>query len=85
MLGGDRKVVQVRYIICTNMEGCKKLLVPKINFLWKRAGRKKAFTNMGCIKHGNYYFLMKNQHARNEQIYFARQGNGGDTVIQMPA
>jgi hypothetical protein len=67
------------------MEGRKKLLVPKINFLWKHARRRKAFTNMGCVKHGNYYFLMKNQHARNKKIYFARQGNGGDTIIQMVA
>jgi hypothetical protein len=38
----------------------KKMLVPKIDFLWKHVGRKKALANMGCVKQDEYYFFTKN-------------------------
>jgi hypothetical protein len=43
--------------------------VPKIDSLWKHAGKRKVLANMGRVKQGelgDYYFLTKNQHAKNE-------------------
>lgn len=81
VLGRDGRVVQVRCKICTDIMGREKLLVPKIDSLWKHVGKRKALANMGHVKQGDYYFLTKNQHAGNKHVYFARQGNGGDTII----
>jgi hypothetical protein len=50
VLGRDGRVVQVCCKICTDIEGLKKLLVPKIDSLWKHAGRKKALANMDHVK-----------------------------------
>lgn len=43
MIGCNGRVVQVCCKIYTNIEGLKKLLVPKIDSLWKHAGRKKPW------------------------------------------
>jgi hypothetical protein len=64
--------------ICTDVEGRKKLLVPKIDSLIKHAGRRKAIADMGKMKHGEYFYLGKNQHVKNERVYFAK---GGQTIV----
>jgi hypothetical protein len=64
---------------------CKILLVPKIDLLWKHEGKTKALANMDWVRQGEYYLLMKNQHARNKQIYFAKQIKVGDIIVQMVA
>jgi len=60
----------------------EKLLVPKLDSLWKHCGRRKATTSFGNVKVGEYYFLGNNAHVKNESIYFARLGKAGDTIAQ---
>ena len=82
VIGADGKVSQVRCRICTAVEGREKLLIPKIDSLWKHAGRRRALVNVEKVKKGNFYFLSTNVHVKNERIYFSR---GGDTVLQQVA
>ena len=57
VLGRDGRVAQVRCKICTEVEGREKLLVPKLDSLWKHAGRRKALVDFGKVKKGDHYFL----------------------------
>ena len=81
----DGSVRQVRCKICSDVEGREKLLVPKLDSLWKHCGRRKAITSFGKVKAGQHYFLTNNAHAKNEKIYFARLGKARDTVFQQVA
>jgi hypothetical protein len=74
-LGRDGSVTQVRCQICSEVEGREKLLAPKLDGLWKHAGRRKALMNFGGVKKGDHFFLATNQHVRNERRYFARVGD----------
>jgi hypothetical protein len=47
VMGADGRIIQVRCKICSDIEGREKLLVPKIDSLYKHAGRKKALVDMG--------------------------------------
>jgi len=85
VLGLDGQVRQVRCKVCTDVEGREKLLVPKLDSLWKHAGRRKAATSFGKIKAGEFYFLSTNAHVRNEKIYFAKLGRAGQTVLEQVA
>jgi hypothetical protein len=80
-MGVDGCMAQVRCRICTNVKGRDKLLVPKIDGLWKHAGRRRALVNFGNVRKGDFYFLSTNQHVKNKKNYFAR-GGGGATVMQ---
>lgn len=40
VLGLDGRVTQVRYKVCSEVEGREKLLAPKIDSLWKHAGSR---------------------------------------------
>jgi hypothetical protein len=82
VLGRDGRVTQVRCKVCSEVEGREKLLAPKIDSLWKHAGRRRALTSIGTVKQGDHYFLTTNQHVRNERIYFSRVG---DTIAQRVA
>jgi hypothetical protein len=82
VLGRDGHVTQVRCTVCSKVEGCEKLLAPKIDSLWKHAGRRRALTSIGTVKQGDHHFLTTNQHVRNECIYFSRVG---DTIAQRVA
>lgn len=85
VLGADGKVRQVRCKVCSDVEGREKLLVPKLDSLWKHCGRRKATTSFGKVKAGEYYFLSTNSHVKNERIFFAKLGKAGDTVLQQVA
>jgi hypothetical protein len=74
VLGANGFVAQVKCRICSDVEGREKLLVPKIDGLWKHAGRRRALANFGNMKKGDFYFTSTNQHVKNEKIYFARGG-----------
>ena len=45
--------------------------MPKIDSLWKHAGRRKALMTFGRVKKGKFYFLSTNQHVKNERVFFA--------------
>lgn len=72
VMGVDGKISQVRYKMCIFVERQDKLLVVKIDFLWKHVGRCKALCDTPKVKKGEYYYFGQNQHIRNEQIYYAR-------------
>jgi hypothetical protein len=74
VMGADRRISQVRCKVCTFVERRDKLLVAKIDSLWKHAGRRKALCNSAKLKKGEYYYLGQNQHIKNKQIYYARAG-----------
>jgi hypothetical protein len=64
-------VSQVYCKVCLHVEGREKLLVVKIDSLWKHARRKKALTTFDRVKKGDFYFLSTNQHVKNECVFFA--------------
>jgi hypothetical protein len=53
----DGKVVQVHYKVCVQIEKREKLLIPKINSLWKHVGHCKTLVLMPKVKTGEHYFL----------------------------
>jgi hypothetical protein len=71
VFGRDGRITQVRCKVCYEVEGREKLLVPKIDSLWKHAGRRRALTSIGTMKKEDHYFLTTNQHVRNEHVYFS--------------
>jgi hypothetical protein len=62
ILGHDGHVTQVKYKVCFEVEGPEKLLAPKIDSLWKHAGRRKVLTSVDSVKKGDYYFMTTNQY-----------------------
>jgi hypothetical protein len=66
----DGKVHQVKYKICSKIEGKEKLLTPKLDNLWKHGGRRKALTNIqGVYEAGEYYMNKDLVHTKNEWLY----------------
>jgi hypothetical protein len=53
--------------------------VPKIDSLYKHAGRQRVLVDMGKVKHGEFYNLGINQLAKNKKIFYAK---GGDSMVQ---
>jgi hypothetical protein len=74
VMGADGRISQVRCKVCTFVEQRDKLLVAKIDPLWKHVGWCKALYDSTKLKKGEYYYLGQNQHIKNEQIYYARAG-----------
>jgi hypothetical protein len=74
VMGADGRISQVRCKVCIFVEHRDKLLVAKIDSLWKHIGRRKALCDSTKLKKGEYYYLGQNQHIKNEQIYYARAG-----------
>jgi hypothetical protein len=53
--------------VCTIIKGQDKLLVPKLDSLWKHVGQKKvAITSMGVVI-WDLIFLKTKQHVLNEK------------------
>jgi hypothetical protein len=67
VLGSNGKVVQVQCKVCKD-----KLLVTKLDSLWKHASCCKVFVAMPKVKVGEHYFLKSNAHVDNEKLYFAK-------------
>jgi hypothetical protein len=78
-VGVDGRITQVRSKVCSDVERRDKLLVPKIDSLWKHVGRRKALVDMAKVKRGEYYYLGSNQHVKNKRVYYAK---GGETILQ---
>ena len=77
-MGESDVITQVMCKICTDVEGREKLLVPKLDSLYKHAGRRRALVDIGKVRRGEYYYLRTNKHVKNERVFFAK---GGQTVI----
>jgi hypothetical protein len=58
--------------MCIVIEGQDKLLVPKLDLLWKHVGQKKATIASASVVVGGFYFLKMNQHVLNEKLYVQR-------------
>ncbi|KAG0611275.1 hypothetical protein M758_7G128500 [Ceratodon purpureus] len=56
VVGCDGSITQVRCKICSNVEAREKLMVPKIDSLYKHAGRRKAMVDMGKVRRGEYFY-----------------------------
>lgn len=73
VVGVDGKITQVWCKVCSDVETREKLLVPKIDSLWKYARRRKALVDMAKVKKGEYYYLGSNQHVKNKRVYHAKE------------
>jgi hypothetical protein len=60
VMGADGRVLQVRCKVCSFVERWEKLLVLKIDSLWKHVGRRKALCDTMKVKKGEYYYLGQN-------------------------
>jgi hypothetical protein len=49
VMHADGQITQVRCKICSDIEGREELFVPKIDSLYKHAGRWKALVDMGMV------------------------------------
>jgi hypothetical protein len=78
VMGADGRISQVRCKVCSFIEHWEKLLVPKIDSLWKHAGRHKTLCDSMKVKKGEYYYLGHNQHMKNKGIYYAR---GDESIL----
>jgi len=61
----------VRCIICSKVEGRKKLLISKLDYLLKHLGRRKTTFAMPKVKVGEFYENKKCAHAE-KQVLFAQ-------------
>jgi hypothetical protein len=55
-VGIDGKVTQVKCKMCIVIEGGKKLLVHKLDSLWKHVGQRKATIASTSVVIGEFYF-----------------------------
>jgi hypothetical protein len=46
--------------VCNKIEGCGKILVPKLDSFWKHARHKKVVTTIVYVATKEYYFLKTN-------------------------
>lgn len=82
IVGEDGNMTQVCCIVCNKVEGQDKLLVAKIDSLWKHVGCKKVEKNLSLgrrkVNKGKFYFLLENMHVCNEKHWgTSRLGAGG--------
>jgi hypothetical protein len=60
-VGANGRVHKVKCKVCRKIKGHNKLLVLKVNFLWKHVGEKKTTTTIfNVVAMGEYYFLKTN-------------------------
>jgi hypothetical protein len=71
VLNFDGKIVQMWCKIYTWIEGIDKLLVPKLDFLWKHDGCHKPVA-MPRVKMGDHYFLKMNFRVANDKLHFSK-------------
>jgi hypothetical protein len=59
----------VHCMVCTFVEGKKKIVGPKLNNLLKHQGHHKAKVSMFGVDDGSFYFNKDYVHAKNEWCY----------------
>ena len=60
MVGINGRFILIRCKICIDVEGRKKLLLPKIDSFIKHAGKRRAAIDMEKVKCGEYFYLGNN-------------------------
>ncbi len=74
------KVRKVKCKIHNKIKGRNKLLILKLNSLWKHFGwRKTIITILSVATTREYYFLKTSQHVLNEHLYVLK---GKDFMVQ---
>ncbi len=68
-MGEDGRMHHVYCRICIGVEQREKLLVPKLDRLYKHNGRRKCKHAKLGLKVGECYTSLHSQHAKNECIY----------------
>lgn len=69
MLADDGKVHQVCSFICAKIEARDKLLLSKLDSLYKHQGRQKTkLTILGACVKGEYYVSHECIHVKNEML-----------------
>ncbi len=57
MMGSNGKIAQVWRKVCTQIDSKEKLLILKLDSLWKHVGHHKALVAMTRVKGGEYIFF----------------------------
>lgn len=78
MIGVNGSMTQVKCVICFSIDGCDKILVAKINSLWKHVGCQCAKKDIYIgktlkVKFGEVYFLKDIAHVKNKLVWSAKQ------------
>jgi hypothetical protein len=74
VVGADGKVHQVQCKVCNKIKECDKLLMLKLDSLWKHVGHKKVVSPIANVTIREYIFLKTNQHVFNECLYVSMGG-----------
>ncbi len=73
IVGANGRVHKVKCKVCRKIKGHNKLLVWKLNSLWKHIGQRKATTTiLNVMAMGEYWFLKTNQQVFNESLYVSK-------------
>jgi len=70
VINGDGLVNFVKSTVCSKVEGRKKLLIPKLDYLLKYLRRRKTTFAMPKVKIGKFYENKKCAHVKNH-VFFA--------------
>ncbi len=68
-MGANGKVMYVKCKVYNVMERQDKLMVFKLESLWKHVGQRKAVVAFVCVVVGDFYFIKTNQHVINDKLY----------------
>jgi hypothetical protein len=79
MVSVNGKVHKVKCKINNKIKGNNKLLILKLNSLWKQVGWKKTIITILHVATREYYFLKTSQHVLNEHFYVLK---GKDFMVQ---
>ncbi len=58
--------------MCNVIERINKLIIPKLDSLWKHANWKKSTIAVVGVMARNFYYLKSNQHVFNDKFYVQR-------------
>ncbi len=73
VVGFDGKVYQMKCKVGSLIECHDKLLVPKLDSLWKHDNQTKVITGIVNVAARVHYYLKINQHVLNEHLYVQRR------------
>jgi hypothetical protein len=69
IINGDDLVSFVRCIVCSKVEGKKKLLISKLDYLLKYLGKRKTTFVMPKVKIREIYENKTCAHAKNQVLF----------------
>jgi hypothetical protein len=69
IIDGDGLVSFIRCKVCSKVEGRNNLLIPKLDFLLKHSGKRKATFVILGVKVREFYKNKKCAHAKNQVLF----------------